>query len=89
MRFGPFGILKLEKLKARLEEQKVRFTFYIDKDLEAKAKRDGSGSGWSPSELRTVFFDIEDEDLGKVQNVIPEFTQVTPSDGAYELGEDD
>ncbi len=96
MRLGPFKVFELETIKELLSSSGIEFGLFIDKDLEKKildqfheraqtAPRTTAGS----LNLSIVYFDISKEDFIKVKEPLKKYGIEAPSDGAFELDEED
>lgn len=95
MTLGPFNIREHEHIKMILESKGVPFGVYLDQELEEQLlKNFHQGATISPRssagrlDLKTLFFEIQDEDFFKVQLELEKFGIVAPSDGSWELSED-
>lgn len=95
MKIGPFNVRELEPIQDLLKSKNIAFEAFIDKDLEAELlKKFNELATYNPRtfggtlDLRTVFFEITEQDFEIVKNDLEKYGITKPSDGSYELGED-
>ena len=96
MRFGPFRQLDLESIKQILNSKKIQFKTYVDHDLEKRLLSEfHQAATTNPRmmagrlDLSCIYFDIADEDFGKVQIDLEKYGVLPLSDGSFELGDTD
>lgn len=96
IQLGPFQILEAERIQEVLQRAGVSYDFFVDEDLKnhiledfnSRALTNPRGAAGS-LDLRICFFNMELSDFSKVKDEMEKFGITAPSDGSWELGEDD
>lgn len=94
---GPFRIHEIDKLREVLEARGAQHEFIADEDLRDRlmAEHHESATTLGPRatagklDLRYIFIEIEDAEFQKVATEFEKFGIMAPSDGSWELAEED
>jgi hypothetical protein len=95
MEIGPFNIRDTDVLKELFESNGIEFSILIDKEAETEIISSHNKSATiSPRymagrlDLKTVYFEISEEDFYKIKSSLEKYGIVAPTDGSYELGDE-
>ena len=88
MIIGPFNEFDIEAIHDLLEAKEIQFEVKVHQNLLEKAHQT-SGTRRSVADIKAVHFEISDEDFKKIEADLERYGIVAPSDGSYELGEED
>jgi hypothetical protein len=92
MTLGPFDISELEQLEALFESKKIDHEIIVNEDklkeIAAHNRENSRGRAYSVG-LKVVHIEIADADFAKVAADLEKYGIAAPSDGSFELGEDD
>lgn len=92
---GPFRISEVDKLKGIMDAKGAVHDFFADEDMKERVlsehnevatfSRDAAGK----LDLRYIFIEIDEKEFEKVASEFEKLAIMKPSDGSWELSEED
>ncbi len=96
MEIGPFAMMEVDHIKELLESKNIKFELVFDEELAHKAIAEhNSRATTAPRQtaghldVKSIFFEIADEDFAHVKDQLEKYGIVLGSDGSFELGDDE